>query len=49
MLKKYNIAAKKLKCDRGEILGMSLCGNLPAKKLGHVENFYDIILHGGEF
>ena len=35
VLKKYNIAAKKSKFNRREILWKSLCGSLPAEKLGH--------------
>ena len=35
MLKKYNISAKKSKCDRGEIMGKSLFGSVPAHNLGH--------------
>ena len=31
ILKKYNIAAKKSKCDRGEILGKTLCGRFPQR------------------
>ena len=49
MLKKYNIAAKKSKSAGEEILGHSLCGSMPAEKLGHVENSVDLNLHGREF
>ena len=35
VLKKYNIAAKKSKFNWREILGKSLCGSVPAEKLGH--------------
>ena len=38
-LKKYNIAAKKSKFDLEEILGKSLCGSMPAEKLGHGQFF----------
>ena len=40
MLKKYNIISKKSKCDLGEILANSLCGSVPAEKLGHNNIFY---------
>ena len=30
---------KKSKLDQGEILGMSLCGSVPAEKLGHCQFF----------
>ena len=40
MMKKYNNIGKKFKCDRGEILGNSLCGSMPAEKLGHVKIFF---------
>ena len=40
MLQKYNTAAQKSKCDQGEILGHSLCGSLPAEKLGHAQIFF---------
>ena len=50
MMKKYNNIAKKSKCDWGEILDNSLCGSMPAEKLGHVKIFFcNIILHGREF
>ena len=35
MLKKYNIAAKKSKSAQEEILVNSLCGSMPAEKLGY--------------
>ena len=35
MLRKYNVAAKKFKSAREEILGNSLCGSMPAEKLVH--------------
>ena len=37
MLKRYNIAATKSKSVWEEILHKSLCGSVPAEKLGHVE------------
>ena len=37
MLKKYNMATKKSKGDRGEMMGKPLCGSVPAEKLGHVK------------
>ena len=40
MLKKYNNISKKSKKVWGEILDSSLCGRVPAEKLGHVENFF---------
>ena len=40
MMKKYNIIAKKSKCDWEEILDNSLCGSMPAEKLGHVKIFF---------
>ena len=49
MLKKYNIAAKKSKSAGEEILDHSLCGSMPAEKLGHIEISVDLILHGREF
>ena len=49
MLKKYNIAAQKSKCDQGEILGPSLCGSLPAEKLGHAKKKLEPIYHGRGF
>ena len=49
MLKKYNNIAKKSKCDLGEILEDSLCGRVPEEKLGHVNKFFYILLHGREF
>ena len=39
VLMKYNIAAKKSKFNRREILRKSLCGSLPAEKLGHGQFF----------
>ena len=35
MLRKYNYITKKSKCGWGEILDNSLCGGMPAEKLGH--------------
>ena len=49
MKEKYNIIVKKFNCDWGEILDNSLCGSMPAEKLGHVKIFFYIILHGTEF
>ena len=49
MLNKYNFAAKKSKSAWEEILGHSLCGSMPAEKLGHVEISVDLFLHGREF
>ena len=40
MMKKYNNIAKKSKCDWGEILDNSLCGSMPAEKLGQVKIFF---------
>ena len=40
MMKKYKNIAKKSKCDWGEILDNSLCGSMPAEKLGHVKIFF---------
>ena len=48
MLKKYNDIAKKSKYDWEEIIENSLCGSMPAEKLGQVKLFVDIILHGRE-
>ena len=39
VLKKYNIAAKKSKFNGRKILGKSLCGSVPAEKLGHGQFF----------
>ena len=47
MMKKYNNISKKSKCDSEEILDNSLCGSIPAEKLGHF--FFYIILNGREF
>ena len=37
MMNKHNNIAKKSKWDWGEILENSLCGSVPAEKLGHVK------------
>ena len=40
MLNNYNIISKIYKCVWGEILDGSLCGKVPAEKLGHVNFFF---------
>ena len=45
MLKKYTKISKKSKCVWGEILESSLCGRVPAEKLGHGKNLFYIILY----
>ena len=49
MLKKSNIVLKKSKLDHGKILGMSLCGSVPAEKLGHGQFFSFSFLHCRDF
>ena len=44
MLKNYTKMSNKSKCVWGEILDSSLCGRVPAGKLGHGELFFDINL-----
>ena len=47
---KYNIAANKSKFNRREILWKSLCGSLPAEKLGHGQFFFEtFFLHCRDF
>ena len=46
---KYNIAAKKSKFNRREILRKSLCGSLPAEKLGHGQFLFETFLHCRDF
>ena len=41
VLMKYNIAAKKSKFNRREILRKSLCGSLPAERLGLGQFFFE--------
>ena len=45
MMKKYNIIAKKSKCDLGKILANSLCASVPADGLGYVILFVNTIFH----
>ena len=45
MLKKYNIAAKKIQKCWGEILCKPLCGSVTAEKLCHVKKKFDLFLH----
>ena len=45
----YNIAGRKSKYEAAKILDNSICGRVPAEKLGHVKIIFDIILHGREF
>ena len=45
MLRIYTKMSKKSKCVWGEILDSSLCGRVPAEKLGHGKTKFDIILY----
>ena len=50
MLEKYTKnVSKNPNVFFGEILDNSLCGRVPAEKLGHVKIFFYIILHSREF